>query len=79
MRLMKEETIIKALSITMIIGILWIMFNLGFIAGNEIHQKNLDYVINKYTELETKYNEKIQYCDKNHYELLRYGVGDNND
>lgn len=55
---MKKETLIRTLLIVMTIGIVWIMFNLGFRVGNKIRQKISDYVINKYTELETKYNEK---------------------
>ena len=75
---MSDTVIINILKTIIIVGALLSIYFLGFTKGYEKHQKNLDYVTNKYTELETKYNEKIEYCDKNHWELLRYGV-DNND
>lgn len=76
---MNDLVIINILKSIIVVGALLSMYFLGFTKGYNTYQKNLDYVINKYTELETKYNEKIEYCDKNHWELLRYGVGDNND
>lgn len=77
-RIDKEKLTILGLKTVIVIGISWSIFNLGFIAGNKVHQENMERITQRYDrnidELQRMYDEKCDDCRENHYELLRYGV-----
>lgn len=76
-RINKTKLTILILKVILVIGVVGIIFNLGRIYQNKKYNYNLTEVVERHNEafqdLKNLYEEKCDYCEKNHYELIRFG------